>query len=352
MRVLHLIPTLGGGGAERQIAALAAGLRALGCDVHVGIVSEGSHLARVAAAGATVHQIRSHGNYDPALPLRIAALIRRVRPAVVQTWLTQMDVAGGLAALATRTPWVLSERTNKIYYPRDLKHGLRRFLGRFADAIVANSPGGAEYWDRTRVAKKVIPNALPLADIDAAPRDATGFGASAVILFAGRFDAAKNLEKLIDALTKTVRERDAVALLCGAGPLERDVRARIEQSRVADRIRLLGFREDVWSLMKRADLLIAPSWFEGQPNSVIEAIACGCPLVVSDIPAHRAFLDDSMALFAPPGDANALAAKMIEVLDDRAAARMRVANARALVADWSLERVSAAYLRVYEEVTP
>ncbi|HKR62463.1 MAG TPA: glycosyltransferase [Thermoanaerobaculia bacterium] len=349
MRVLHLIPTLGGGGAERQIAALTSGLRALACDVHVGIVSGGAQLARVEAAGATIHRISTHGNYDPLLPLRIARLIRSVRPDVVQTWLTQMDVVGGIAAMMTRTPWVLSERTNKVYYPRDAKHGLRHFVGRFARAIVANSPGGVEYWTNARVPKTVIPNALPLAEIDAAPRDASDFGAREVLLFAGRFDAAKNLPHLIDALAKVVHERDAVALLCGEGPLEHEVRARIAHHNASDRIRLLGFRSDVWSLMKRTDVLVAPSWFEGQPNAVLEAIACGCPLVVSDIPGHRAFLDDSSALFAPPDDADALSRAITHALDDRDAARARAANARERINEWTIGRVSAAYVRVYQE---
>jgi glycosyltransferase involved in cell wall biosynthesis len=351
MRILHLIPTLGGGGAERQIAALAGGLRAAGCDVHVGIVSAGSNLAPVEAAGATAHRIRTNGNYDPLLPLRIAGLIRRVRPHVVQTWLTQMDVAGGLAAIATRTPWIISERTHKIYYPRDLKHGARRFLGRFARAIVANSAGGLEYWDHTRVKRVVIPNALPLAGIEAAARNEEDFGACAVLLFVGRLDPAKNLDNVIDAFATVVQRRDAVALLCGEGPLAADVHAHIARSGAGDRIRMLGFRDDVWGLMKRADALLAPSWFEGQPNAVLEAMACGCPLVVSDIPAHRAFLDDSTALFAPPADAAALARQLEQALDDRPAAARRAAEAKAGVAEWSIERVSAAYLRVYQEAT-
>jgi glycosyltransferase involved in cell wall biosynthesis len=351
MRVLHLIPTLGGGGAERQIAALSLGLRENGCDVHVGIVRDGANLARVEAAGATVHRIRARGNYDPLLAPRLARLIRAVRPDVVQTWLTQMDILGGLASIVTRTPWVLSERTNKIYYPRDLKHGVRRFLGRFAGAVVANSPGGAEYWNGTRVKKVVIPNALPLTDIDAAPRNSEDFGAAEVLVFVGRFDPAKNLDNLIDAFATVVRERDAVALLCGAGPLESEVRARIARAGAAGRIRLLGFREDVWSLLKRADAVVAASWYEGHPNAVIEAMACGAPLVVSDIPAHRAFLDESTALFAPAADAAALAANIRAALDDRAAALRRAANAKARVAEWSIARVAAAYLRVYQEVT-
>ena len=350
MRILHLIPTLGGGGAERQLGVLAAGLRDHGCEVHVGFVKEGANLARLEAAGARLHRIPTRGNHDPLLLPRLVRLIRKVRPDVVQTWLTQMDVAGGLAALLTRRPWIVSERTHKIYYPRDAKHGLRRQLGRFADAVVANSPGGVEYWDGVRVEKVIIPNALPLEEIAAAPRDESDFGAAEVVLFVGRFDPAKNLDNLVDALAQVVRERDAVAVLCGEGPLESDLRARIARAGVADRVRLLGFTDRVWSLMKRADVLVAASWFEGHPNVVMEAAACGCPLVLSDIPAHRHCFGDDAALFSDPSDPAGLAAAIRQTLEDRAAASGRAGRARAVASALSVDSAAKSYLRAYEKV--
>ena len=289
MRVLHLIPSLGGGGAERQLGILATGLRGLDCEVHVGYVTDGANLACLQAAGAQVHRIRTRGNLDPLLLLRIARLILKVRPDVVQTWLTQMDVAGGLAAILTRTPWIVSERTHKVYYPRDAKHGLRRLLGRFASAIVANSQGGAEYWNGVRVEKVVVPNALPLEEIAAAPRDESDFGASEILLFAGRFDPAKNLENLVDALAQVVRERDAVALLCGEGPLESDLRARIAKADAGDRLRLLATGSLV-ELMKRADVLIRRAGSRTTPTSSWKG-RLPRPLVLSAFPRIAVFGD-------------------------------------------------------------
>jgi glycosyltransferase involved in cell wall biosynthesis len=349
MRILHLIPTLGGGGAERQLAYLAGGLRALDCDVHVGIQRGGSNLPLLEAAGATVHPLETRSNYDPVNLLRIVRLIRRVKPDFVQTWLTQMDVMGGAAAILTGTPWIVSERSSGAHYPRDFRHFLRRVLARRAKAVIANSKGGFEFWKTCAAPQFMVPNAVPHAAIAAAERDLDDYGASQVILFAGRFDEVKNLDNLVRALAKVVRERDAVALLCGAGPLEEQVRAAIDAAGCSGRIRLLGFRDRVTSLMKRADVLVAVSWFEGHPNVVIEAAAAGCPLVLSDIEAHR-FFDDRSALFAPPGDADAIAAAIAASLDDPAAARARACQASELVREWSVERASSAYLRIYKEL--
>ncbi|HEX6177589.1 MAG TPA: glycosyltransferase, partial [Thermoanaerobaculia bacterium] len=222
-----------------------------------------------------------------------------------------------------------------------------RFLGRFATAIVANSSGGFSFWRGSKAAHFVVPNALALDEIAAAPRDETDFGASRVILFVGRLDVEKNLSNLVAALRDVIEQRDAVALLCGVGPKEDEVRADIEQAGYTDRIRLLGYTDRVWSLMKRADVLVAPSWFEGHPNVVMEAAAAGCPLVLSDIPAHRECLDDA-ALFAAPEDPKALARAILQALDDPADARARAERARTIAAGWSIERAAAAHLRIYE----
>lgn len=346
LRVLHLVPTLGGGGAERQLTYLARGLRDLGCDVHVGIVKDGPNLPRLLDAGATVHRLRVLTNYDPLLVARIVRLIRRVRPDVVQTWLPQMDVAGGIAARLTGTPWVLSERARA--YSRDARHLVRYALGGLADAVVANSRGGLESWPHVHTIKTIVPNALPLQEIDATPPAHAERAPGGLILFAGRFEPQKNLPNLVDALAIVLREREAVALLCGAGPQEAEIRARIDSYGLAGRVQLLGFTDALWSLMKGADVFVSTTWFEGQPNVVLEAAACGCPLVLSDIPAHRDVFGNDDALFVPPSDAQAIAAAIAETLNDPAAAAARARRARDCVRTLSIESSATGYLRVYQ----
>jgi glycosyltransferase involved in cell wall biosynthesis len=350
MRILHLIPSLGGGGAERQISLLAGGLRAAGCEVHVAILRDGPHFERLERSGTMVHRIRARGNYDPLLVPRIVRLIRGVRPDIVQTWLTQMDVAGGAAALWTGTPWIVSERSSGLHYPRDLRHALRRFLGRFADAIVANSKGGLHFWKATCARRFIVSNAVDLDAIDASRPDDVETDGRPIVLFAGRLDQEKNLPTFIRALAEVMHARDVIALFCGSGPLESEVRERVNALGLSERIRLLGFTDRLWSLMKRADLFVTVSWFEGQPNAVLEAAASGCPLVLSDIESHRENFGESTAILVPPGDARAIAAAIAGVLDDPASARERARNAREVVSGFTIPAIAAAYLHIYERL--
>ena len=351
LRVLHLIPSLGGGGAERQVSLLTRELALRGCEVHLGFVGGGTHLAELESSAVTLHRIPARGNHDPRLALRLIRLVRTLRPQLVQTWLPQMDVLGGLAARIAGTPWILCEREQGGgLKPEQWKRRLRRVLGRGASVIVANSPAGAAYWRVAGQETILVPNAVPLAQIELAASIEMDFAGAQMLLFAGRLVPEKNVEHLVEALVPIVRTRNAVALLVGDGPLAPRLRARVAAMGLSERIRFPGFRDDVWSYMKRADVLVAPSRYEGHPNSVLEAAACACPLVVSDIPAHRAFLDESCAAFAPLDDPQRLASAILQVLDDRSAALARAAEAQARVNRRTVEQLGADYLWIYRKV--
>jgi glycosyltransferase involved in cell wall biosynthesis len=222
--------------------------------------------------------------------------------------------------------------------------------------VVANSAGGARYWERwlrPRVALTVIPNALPLDEIDAteaAGRDRTGLDpAREVVLYVGRFSPEKNLDALVASLPAVLRRPRTVAVLCGEGPTRAAVEAAVTGRGLADRIRLVGFVPDAWAWMKRASVLVSPSLFEGQPNAVLEAAACGCPLVVSDIAAHREFLDRESASLVDTGDPTAMAEAILGVLADPEAAARRAKSARARVESWSTAEIARRYDRVYRQ---
>jgi glycosyltransferase involved in cell wall biosynthesis len=268
-----------------------------------------------------------------------------------------MEVLGGLAALLTRTPWILGERSTADAYPSGAKNWLRVRVGRRAAAIVSNSSVGDHYW-RSRagsgVKRFVIPNGLPLDEIDAAPPAAEPqIGApveAPVVLYAGRLSPEKNVETLIRALRLVADMRPARSIVCGAGPSGDRLSGLIAELGLAEQVRLVGYVSQLWSLMKCANVLVSVSFFEGSPNVVLEAMACGCPLIVSEIPAHRELLDDSMAIFVDPSRPNDLADAIASVLTDPAGAATRAQAARARVQAFGLPFVARRYADVYRTV--
>jgi glycosyltransferase involved in cell wall biosynthesis len=349
MKILYCIPTLGHGGAERQLSYLAAALAADGHEVHVASSRGGPNLARMEAAGVEWHRVGGACNRDPVIFLRLMRLMRRLRPDVVQTILTPMDILGGAAALLTRTRWVLRESSSAPLYASGWRNRLRLSLGRMADAVVSNSAGGDAYWRAAAGAQalSVIPNAIPFDEIARAdPARATGFGAGEkVVLYAGRMDGGKNVESLLTALARVAGETPFVAVMCGDGPRRPHLERMARSLGVADRVVFKGYVDNLWDLMKRADVLVSLSRVEGCPNVVLEAMACGCPLVVSDIPAHREMLDERSARFADPDDTLKAAADIKAVLAHGDAARARAARAR--TAGRPVETVARRYEQLY-----
>ncbi|MBK8006874.1 MAG: glycosyltransferase [Gemmatimonadetes bacterium] len=234
MRLLHCIPTLGLGGAERQVACLTEAFTRAGHEAHLALLRPaGAYEARLRAAGVTLHVLRYASHHDPRIYAQLATLARRLQPAVVQTWLPLMDIAGGLAALRAGVPWVLSERNSAPGYPPTLKNRARRWLGRRADAVVANSTAGLDYWRATGSeprALRLIPNAIPRDEIDAAP--AVELAAAGVPADPGRswstwgdLEESKNLAQLVEALALPALRGQVTAVCCGAGPAREAIEA-------------------------------------------------------------------------------------------------------------------------------
>jgi glycosyltransferase involved in cell wall biosynthesis len=357
VRILHCIPHLTGGGAERQLAYLAEHLARAGHEVHVAYLTGGPVPREPEQVGVRLHPLAHAGTHDPLLLARLIGLIRRTQPDLVQTWLLQMDVLAGLAAFATRTPWLLREPTTGAFWTASMKSQLRRWVARTADAVVSNSAGGDAYWQahKSDHQRFVIGNAVAIDAIQAAPPmspDELGLpGDGPVIMSAGRLDEQKNLDVLIRALARVVDERHACAVIFGEGALRARLEALIDRMGARGRILMPGFCTKFWSALKSAQVFVSMSRVEGRSNVVLEAMAGGIPVIVSDIPAHREILDEGEALFVGAyEDPQAVAAALIAALSDPAGAAKRSARALARVRDAGIAPMAQAYEQVYATI--
>lgn len=356
-RILHLIPTLQGGGAEQQLVLLCRQLRSIGWDVAVGYVQPGIHLDSAIRSGAQIERLQARNNYDPALPYRVRQLIRQFQPAIVQTWLPQMDIIGGLMSRVVGVPWVVSDRSTRPLEGRPLTAFARDRIMSGASAVISNSSQALEPWihHRPSVPRFHIPNVVSLTDIDT-------IGSSSrvaslrkepevrVAVSVGRLVDLKRFDIFIEAMKRVCAVTPAAALLCGEGPLKESLEARVQRSGLADRFLFSGFVPDVVSDIKSADALVALSRYEGRPNVVIEAMACRTPLVVSDIAEHREFLTEHSARFVGGSDPDEVAASILDVFRDRDTAVARAAHARQIAEQWSPNRIVGQYEAAYREI--
>lgn len=356
MRILHLIPSLSGGGAERQLSYLAAEQARLGYEVNIGYLYDGpsrpDHLPETIA----FHRIQTRSHYSPLIIWQIIRLLRQVQPDLVQTWLLLMDIVGGFAARMQRKTWVLSECSTIARYNNYWKYRLRARAGAHANAVISNSRGGDQYWQNflRENCRHIIPNGIPLDAIVNTPQgllaDSNLPNSGDYIMFAGRLELGKNLENLLKALA-IVRERKPIeAVVCGDGSQRETIKMQINSLNLSGHVHMPGYipNEQVWSLLKSAAAFTFLSEFEGMPNAVLEAMTCRCPLLVSDIPAHRAFLDESIATFVDHSNPHQVANAIIETIETRDESRIEKAWYKANT--FSIPSMTNAFDQVYRDM--
>jgi glycosyltransferase involved in cell wall biosynthesis len=357
MKSLHLIASLGKGGAERQLSLIAPALARNGVDVHVAYHTGGPNLARLEHSGVHLHVLPSTGNHRPGLAWKIFQLVRRLQPDVVQTWLTQMDILGGTAALLNGVPLIVTERCSAALYEPDWKTRLRLVVGRRATSVVANSRAGIDYWrqhvppDRLHLVRNCVLPTEPPAAGALGEALASQLAGEQVVLFAGRFSYQKNISVLVEALILVARRHaDVTIMMFGEGPLRESAVQRVAECGLSQRVVVAGYSVQLATWMAYAAACVSVSHFEGHPNVVMEAAAAGCPLVLSDIAAHRELFDETSASLVPADSPSRIAEAVLETLQNPVRARERAARARTIAAKFDLLSVAANYRLIYERV--
>jgi glycosyltransferase involved in cell wall biosynthesis len=362
VKVLHVIKTLAAGGAERHLLALARSLRLHGVDVTVACLREGARgapslIERFALAGISVLRLSPAalpGMEDLVAVVRLA----RERPDLLHTHLPRADLLGALACGSR--PWVVT--VHGIY---DTHWAGRRALPLFerlwfrAAAIVAPSEAVRSWLVDTRGLPAgrvvVVRHGIDASDFGtprADMRTAWGLGGGPVIGVVGRLEPTKRHDVVIRAMTDILRKApDARLLIAGAdlwGYRPR-LEALIRNLGLDRAVRLVGFVDDVSSMLHAVDVFVTAGTSEGFGLAVLEAMAAGKPVVAPRIaPLTEIVADGTAGVLVPPEDPPALADAVLGLLRNAEAARRMGYAGRACVAEhFTLERMARDMLGVY-----
>jgi glycosyltransferase involved in cell wall biosynthesis len=331
-RIALFLPLLAAGGAERATLALAAGLQGAGWPVELVLGRAAGPLLAEAPAGLPVVDLGA-ARLLHALPGLVRHL-RRTRPAVLLAALSHANILALLARALARVPtrvivvehsiFSVSQAGNPLRRARLMPLLVRRLYPR-ADAVVAVARGAAD--DLARAAGlpagsvEVIPNPVVSPALLARacePLDHPWLGAGLpLLLHVGRLEPVKDQALLIRAFAQLRRERPARLLILGEGSLRGELEALVRRLGLEADVALPGFAANPFAWMARADLLVLSSRWEGLPSVLIEALACGCPVVATDCaPGVGEILEGGrLGRMVPPGDADALARAMAGTLD-------------------------------------
>lgn len=364
-RILQIIPTLVRGGAEKQLALLAAGLPRPEFDVHVCVLTHTGPLEEtLRQAEVPLSFINKRFKLDPFAYYRLKAEIRRLQPDIVHTWLFAANSYGRQAALACGVKHVLAGERCVDPWKGAVQLMIDRRLAQYTERIITNSSGVVEFYVEKGLPREkfvVIPNGIaPLhpPTPDAAARAALlaelHLPAEARLICAvGRLWPQKRLKDLIWAtdLVKCVRS-DVHLLIVGDGPQRERLEKFRQQCEIVDQVHFLGERSDVPRLLPFCDCLWLASGYEGQSNAIMEAMSAGLPVVASDIAGNRDLVvEDQTGYLVALGDRAAFAQKTLALLaDDALRKRLGDAGQQRMRGEFSIERMVTLHAELYRSL--
>lgn len=369
-RVVVFVASLGSGGAERVAVRICGWLRDAGHEVCLLTLSGAANDFYAYPQGVVRRALdmqQASGNAFVALLANIRRLlsvrraVRSFRADVVLSLGDRTNVLMLLALAGLRCRKVISERADPVLEP--LSRGwslLRRLAYPMASLHVSQSQYISEWVSRNfpGMATVVIGNASSIQS-DGVSRNVVRQrdgveGTPVRLITVGRLSKQKGIDLLLDAFAqaRTMASRSIVLNLVGDGE---DRAALMRQSEVLGlngSVRFVGRVSDVGEWLCESDICVLPSRSEGFPNAMIEAMACGLPVIaarcrggVEDVLVGA---DGMCALDFPPGDTGKLAQCIVRMVEDDEL-RARLAQASMMrAADYGIERISAAWRAVVE----
>jgi glycosyltransferase involved in cell wall biosynthesis len=295
--------------------------------------------------------------------LALRGVVNELRPEACVAFFS--IPCGPLALLAKRRwgiPYVVSLRGGDVPGSEPgltlmyrLLAGLRRLILRESRAVIANSQGLKEMSERADpIPVGVIANGVDTDYFQPGPE--RGAGSPFRVVFVGRFQKQKNLLFLLEQFAATVRRLPTIEIsldLIGDGPLRQEIEAKVVALGLTDRVQLRGWLRGTQLLAayQGADCVVNPSLYEGMPNVVLEAMACGLPVIASRVAGNDTIVCDHVNGFLFDLDNPAVFGERLEALArDRALARSLGARARAIaMAGYSWSSVAAKYIALFAE---
>ena len=342
------------GGTERQMTELIRRLDSGRFDVHVACFHrEGGWLPRIVERAASIVEFPIHGFARRGTArqfLSFARWCRRERIAVVQTCDLYTNIFGLPGAALAGVPVRIGSRRELNPDKSAWQIRMQRHAYRFATKVVANSPAAAQILEHEGLAPTsiaMISNGLDLAAFPAhkAPKQIR------TIVTVANLRPEKCHETFIAAASMLVGAYPSLRFqIVGDGPQRRALEALADARGLATHMEFLGHREDVPRLLASADAFVLPSRSEAFPNSAIEAMAAGLPVVASAVGGLLDLIDHGRTgLLVPPTDPEGLAAALRSLIDDPARAASIGEAARAEVHQrYSFDRMIASFEDLYE----
>ena len=356
MRLTCFIYSLGPGGAERVMSILAGAWTSRGHKVTIVTYDKGRPsffplppeviVQKLRLSGGSI--LKRIGNHFRRIPT-FRRVIRETRPDIVISFMDRTNVLVLMAALGQNVPVIVSERTNPLRYSPGFPYNyLRRCLYQKAMAVVVQSKGLAKWFKPMSNRVAVIPNPVK------ACRDNQNYqaGRTFTAVGAGRLSLEKGFDLLLTAFAKVLKEYPKWSLVIyGEGPERATLERQIQKLKLDGKVKLPGVTTDLTTHLRTAGFFVLSSRFEGFPNVLIEALACGCPVVatnctdsISEIVQHG-----RNGLLIPSEDSESLTNALRRIMEDATLRATLEANGPDSVRKFDIGSIAEHWEKLFRE---
>jgi glycosyltransferase involved in cell wall biosynthesis len=258
--------------------------------------------------------------------------------------------------------WGSATEEDKAFGP-GWRNAVSRQAARRVERVVALATSSIEHLTKRRFPREkivFIPNGVetdkfrPRSPGETKRRPAGWPEGGPIVISVGRLLEVKGFDLLLTAWATVLRRHpDAHLVIAGGGVLKDELLAQAKAAGIADRVTLLGVRDDVPELLRAADIYVSSSRSEGMSNAILEALASGLPVVATRAGAENDIIDDGVTgLLIPTENPAAIADALTTLLNNPLRRHDMAEHARARVLrDFQVSAVVERYLRLYEELS-
>jgi len=369
LKTLFVIPSLSGGGAERILLEIIKNLTPKKFQPQLVLFERrGPYLSQLPSE-VKVYDLKKRRRIDfLKLVIKLAYIIAREKPDIILSFLTYANLIAILAKKFSfsKSRLIISERSLASLQIKNqrlsrIKTFLINKLYPYADRIVAVSQGVkrdlmANFEIEGRRIE-VIYNGLDIKRIKKLSLEAVNHNLfenrTLYIIGIGRLTKLKGFQFLLKAF-KLVREKHkGKLLLLGEGEEFNNLESLCRALSIEKEVAFLGFQDNPYKYLARSNIFVLSSLWEGFGNVIIEAMACGIPVIATRCPygPEEIITDGVNGLLVPVGDVNALAEAILRLLDDEPLRRRLGEAGRRRAEDFDVQKMVSRYEMLFERIS-
>jgi glycosyltransferase involved in cell wall biosynthesis len=365
LKILHLVSSISVGGAERALLEMAEKSDREELEIHIcyfGSIRGASFQSDFERLGLPFLKISTSRFYDLKNLTGVIKYIRKYDINIIHTHLIDADILGRIAGALTNRP-VITTIQNELRRYNELRVD-RRLLNYVTvkylttHIVVVSEFLQKQIIEEWKIRAEKISTIHNMANVnlflDIPVKRKRGVSDKKLtVTNVGRLSKQKAQHILLEAAQKVISKYpETKFMFVGQGELEQDLKQLTQSLNLEKNVEFMGIRRDVANILSESDIFVLSSFWEGLPLSAIEAMASACAVILTDVGGNRELIEHKKnGMIVPPGDSEALAGAIIELLEreDYRLSLGQAARARA-IEKFDVALIVKQYEELYKRV--